>query len=102
MSVTSPSETRWRYIVLLARPQFLVPGLLLYILGFLLAAVHGANLDQGQFIWGYAIFFFAHFSLTFSNDYFDQEADSYKTPTPLSGGSGVLRWPGRLSGPPGC
>ncbi|MHC1680781.1 MAG: prenyltransferase [Methanomassiliicoccales archaeon] len=43
-----------------------------------------------RFAWGYLIFLTAHLSLHLSNDYFDQKADSFGTPTVLSGGSGVL------------
>jgi 1,4-dihydroxy-2-naphthoate octaprenyltransferase len=68
-----------------------VPGLALYVLGALLSFAYGAPQDAWRFAGGYLIFFLAHFSLTFSNDYFDRRADSFNTPTPLSGGSGALR-----------
>ena len=68
-----------------------MPGLALYMLGALLAFAYGAPQDAWRLAGGYLIFFFAHFSLTFSNDYFDQEADAFNEPTPLSGGSGALR-----------
>jgi 1,4-dihydroxy-2-naphthoate octaprenyltransferase len=80
-----------RAFLRLCRFQFIIPGLVLYILGFLLATAYGSKWDLARFILGYMVFFCAHFSLTFSNDYFDQEADSKNTPTPLSGGSGVLQ-----------
>jgi 1,4-dihydroxy-2-naphthoate octaprenyltransferase len=82
---------RLRAFLRLSRPQFLVPGLALYVLGAFLAFAYGAPVDAWRFVGGYLIFFFAHFSLTFSNDYFDRRADSFSTPTPLSGGSGALR-----------
>ncbi|MBN1110082.1 MAG: prenyltransferase [Methanomassiliicoccales archaeon] len=84
-------EGRARAFLRLCRPQFLVPGLILYVLGFLLAVILGSVADMGRFLWGYLVFFLAHFSLTFSNDYFDQDADDHNIPTPLSGGSGALR-----------
>ena len=68
-----------------------MPGLALYLLGALLGFAYGAPQDAWRFAGGYLIFFLAHFSLTFSNDYFDRKADSFNTPTPLSGGSGALR-----------
>lgn len=74
----------------LCRPQFLVPGLLLYVLGFMLAGMGEAPFDTGRFALGYLVFFLAHFSLTFSNDYFDREADAFNKPTSFSGGSGAL------------
>lgn len=83
----------------LTRPQFLVPGLALYIFGALLAINQGAPADIWKFIGGYLVFFFAHFSLTFSNDYFDQRADRFNRPTSLSGGSGALRTHPELARP---
>ncbi len=74
----------------LARFRFLIPGLLIYSLGALLAVINGAALDPIKFLFGYAIFGTAHLSVSFSNDYFDQEADRIAIQTPFSGGSGVL------------
>jgi 1,4-dihydroxy-2-naphthoate octaprenyltransferase len=79
-----------RDIVKLARFHFLVPGILLYILGAMLATVQGYELTWDKFFFGYAIFGLAHLSVSFSNDYFDREGDSGSEPTALSGGSGVL------------
>jgi len=81
---------RFRAFLRLCRPQFLVPGLFLYVLGYLIALAYGTAWDSGRFLFGYLVFFLAHFSLTFSNDYFDREADSYGAPSPISGGSGAL------------
>jgi 1,4-dihydroxy-2-naphthoate polyprenyltransferase len=77
-------------VLKLARLHFLVPGILLYTLGALMASATGFALTWDKFLFGYLIFFLAHLSVSFSNDYFDQEADAYSDPTPLSGGSGVL------------
>ncbi len=82
---------RLKAFLRLTRPQFLVPGLALYVLGAMLSFAYGAPQDAGRFAGGYLVFFLALFSLTFSNDYFDRRADSFNTPTPLSGGSGALR-----------
>jgi 1,4-dihydroxy-2-naphthoate octaprenyltransferase len=76
---------------MLCRLRFLIPGLLLYILGFLLAVAYGADLDLERFVLGYLIFFTAHLSLHLSNDYFDQKADFFNSPTAVSGGSGILK-----------
>lgn len=81
---------RLRAFLLLCRPQFLVPGVFLYVLGYLIALGYGAEWDLGRFLSGYLVFFLAHFSLTFSNDFFDREADSHGAPSPISGGSGAL------------
>jgi len=77
-------------ILKLARLHFLVPGILLYTLGALMASANGFALTWDRFLSGYLIFFLAHLSVSFSNDYFDREADANSEPTPLSGGSGVL------------
>ena len=79
-----------KLILKLARFRFLVPGLLIYTLGALLAVVNGAILDPIKFLFGYAIFGTAHLSVSFSNDYFDREADRMAKQTPYSGGSGIL------------
>ena len=82
--------TTVRHLFRLARLHFLVPGMLLYTLGAFLAISNGAKSDPGLFFRGYAIFFFAHLSVHFSNDYFDREADKAAQRTSVSGGSGVL------------
>lgn len=79
-----------RAIVKLARPHFLIPGILLYLLGAFLALSRGASFELIKIALGYCIFFFAHLSVSFSNDYFDMEGDRYATQTSLSGGSGIL------------
>jgi 1,4-dihydroxy-2-naphthoate octaprenyltransferase len=81
---------RFKLILKLARFRFLIPGLLIYTLGALLAIIDGAKVDPTKFLFGYAIFGSAHLSVSFSNDYFDREADKIATQTPFSGGSGVL------------
>jgi 1,4-dihydroxy-2-naphthoate octaprenyltransferase len=79
-----------KLILKLARFRFLIPGLLIYTLGALLAIINGAIGDPIKFLLGYAIFGTAHLSVSFSNDYFDREADRIANQTPFSGGSGVL------------
>jgi 1,4-dihydroxy-2-naphthoate octaprenyltransferase len=63
---------------------------LLYCLGAGLAMARGADIDVWRFLFGYLIFMLAHLSVSFSNDYFDREADALGTPNEISGGSGVL------------
>lgn len=79
-----------KLILKLARFRFLIPGLLIYTIGALLAVINGAIADPIKFLLGYAIFGTAHLSVSFSNDYFDREADKIANQTPFSGGSGVL------------
>lgn len=74
----------------LARLHFLLPGFLLYLLGFSSGVLRGGERDLSIFIFGYAIFFLAHLSVSFSNDYFDREGDKLGKSNALSGGSGVL------------
>jgi len=52
----------------LARPHFLVTGILLYTLGALLAIVNGAAVELAVLVFGYTIFLFSHISMNFSND----------------------------------
>jgi 1,4-dihydroxy-2-naphthoate octaprenyltransferase len=88
----------FRLILKLARFRFLIPGLLIYSLGALLSIIDGAKADSVKFLFGYAIFGAAHLSVSFSNDYFDREADKIAVQTPFSGGSGVLVRHPELSG----
>ncbi|MCX6651950.1 MAG: prenyltransferase [Methanomassiliicoccales archaeon] len=88
--MSSGRSSKARLILRLARLHFLIPGILLYILGSLLAWQRGAPIDLMRFVLGYAIFAPAHLSVSFSNDFFDREADRSAERTVLSGGSGVL------------
>jgi len=77
-------------ILRLARLHFLIPGFMLYLLGYLLALLNGSGLDFGKFAFGYLIFGTAHLSVSFSNDYFDRYADKNSEKTAFSGGSKIL------------
>jgi 1,4-dihydroxy-2-naphthoate octaprenyltransferase len=77
-------------LIVLGRFHFIFGGLLLYSLGYLLAVSSGISLSMDRFLWGYAILFFAHLSVSYSNDFFDAEEDRLSKPTLFSGGSGVL------------
>lgn len=78
-------------IIRLARLRFLVAGFLLFSFGALLSIVSGADFILGRFLISYAILFLAQLSVSYSNDYFDFDADQYGKPTSISGGSGVLQ-----------
>ena len=80
-----------RTILRLSRAHFLIPGILLYILGALTAMAGGIDIDPLRLLLGYTIFGTAHLAVSFSNDYFDRETDMMGTRTPVSGGSGVLQ-----------
>jgi len=77
-------------LVRLARPQFLVAGILLFLVGALWAVLLGAPLDLLRMLLGYLIVLPAHLSVSFSNDYFDTEVDRHGVPGPFTGGSGIL------------
>jgi len=79
-----------RSILKLSRGYFLIPGLLLYFLGAEVAHVNGAGYQLDALLLGYLPLGFAHLSVSFSNDYFDQEADRSGQSQGFSGGSGVL------------
>jgi len=74
----------------LGKPQFAVGLFFYFSLGALLAVIFGAEFVLSKFIIGYAIIFLSTWAVHYHNDYFDFEADHYVTPTPISGGSGVL------------
>lgn len=77
-------------IIKIAEFQFVFGGFLYFSFGALFAVLLGAEFSLSKFIFGYSIFFMAHLSMQFSNEYFDVDCDKYGDPTPFSGGSGVL------------
>jgi len=77
-------------IVKLARLNFIVAELLVYLLGVLLVVVLFNQFSWERFLLGYAVLLPAHLMVNYSNDYFDVEVDQYSSPTQFSGGSGVL------------
>lgn len=77
-------------VLRLARLHFLIPGFMLFLLGYLLALLGGVEYDLFKFVFGYLIFGTAHLSVSFSNDYFDRHSDRTSVKTAFSGGSKVL------------
>ncbi|MCU0613068.1 MAG: prenyltransferase [Candidatus Eisenbacteria bacterium] len=77
-------------IIALARPHFLIPGFLLYSLGFMFAVYNDGIRALDVFLLGYSVMLPAHLAVSFSNDYFDVEADAISKRNPISGGSGIL------------
>ncbi|MCU0798937.1 MAG: prenyltransferase [Candidatus Thermoplasmatota archaeon] len=77
-------------MLIMGRLHFLLGGFLLFSLGALIADAMGGPGGLPRFLMGYAVFFPAHLSVSYSNDLYDVKADSYNTPSPFSGGSGVL------------
>jgi 1,4-dihydroxy-2-naphthoate polyprenyltransferase len=74
----------------ISRPQFLIAGLALFVLGALFAVRMGAPLSLTRLLLGYLVILPAQLSVNFSNDYFDVAVDRPNGTTPISGGSGVL------------
>lgn len=77
-------------ILKLGRFQFIFGGFLYFCLGAFFAILLNAEFALNKFILGYAIFFMAHLSMQYSNDYFDLESDKYGKPSQFAGGSGIL------------
>lgn len=77
-------------IIKLGRFQFILGGFLFFCCGTLFALLLNAKFNLNIFVLGYMALFFAHLSVSYSNDYFDLKVDSLGKPTPFSGGSGVL------------
>ena len=73
-----------------ARPRFLLTGLVLFVFGAAWAMLLGATFSASRMLLGYLIVLPAHLSVSFSNDYFDVAVDSFGNPSPFTGGSGVL------------
>jgi 1,4-dihydroxy-2-naphthoate octaprenyltransferase len=79
-----------RKLIRLARPQFLIAGLFLFVFGACWAILLGAPFSLARLVLGYLVFMPAHLSISFSNDYFDVEADRHGEPTFFSGGTRIL------------
>jgi 1,4-dihydroxy-2-naphthoate octaprenyltransferase len=77
-------------LIRVGRPQFLISGLALFVLGALLAVRLGAPFSLPRLILGYLVILPAQLSVHYSNDYFDVAMDRPGGATPFSGGSGVL------------
>jgi len=77
-------------LMLLARFQFLLASLALFILGACWAILLSASFSLSRMLLGYLIILPAHLSVSFSNDYFDVETDKFGSPAIFSGGSGIL------------
>ena len=73
-----------------ARLQFLVAGLALFLLGGLWAVLLGASFAPIRLLLGYLVILPAQLSVHFSNDYFDVGSTAPARPTLISGGGGVL------------
>jgi 1,4-dihydroxy-2-naphthoate octaprenyltransferase len=73
-----------------ARPQFLISGLALFIFGACWAVLLGAPFSLSRTLFGYLVLLPAQLSVSYSNDYFDVDVDKYDKHTFFSGGSGIL------------
>ena len=77
-------------LIKIARPQFLIVGLTLFILGALWAVLLGAFFSPSRLLFGYLVILPAQLSVHFSNDYFDMASDRPGRGTMISGGGDVL------------
>lgn len=78
-------------ILKLGRFFFVMGGFFLFSVGALFAVLTGAQLEINKFLLGYLILFLGHLSVSYSNDYFDFDADKLGEKTNVSGGSGILQ-----------
>lgn len=74
----------------MGRFQFLVFGFLCFSAGALLAVLLNNPFSWERFLLGYLVLGLAHLSVSYSNDYWDFEADHFNQPTRFTGGSGIL------------
>ena len=74
----------------LGRLHFVFVGFFLYLFGSCLALISRASFEVNRYILGYMIVFIAQLSVSYSNDYFDVEADRFTKKTFFSGGSKIL------------
>ena len=77
-------------LIKIARPQFLIVGLTLFILGALWAVLLGAFFSPSRLLFGYLVILPAQLSVHFGNDYFDMASGRPGRSTMISEGSGVL------------
>lgn len=75
----------------LGRLHFLVAGFSLFCMGAFYATYIGDVLRIDRFFFGYAILALGHLSINYANEYFDLDADRFCSPTPVSGGTGILQ-----------
>lgn len=78
------------HLLKLARLQFLVAGLALFVFGALVAVLLGSPFSWARLVLGCLIVLPAQLSVNFGNDYFDVVSDQPDGGTFISGGSGIL------------
>mgnify|MGYP005841539151 CR=1 FL=1 len=74
----------------MARPLIMLSVILVYLAGALVAWGRGHPLRGAALAWGLAAGVLVVASIHYANEYADHETDALTTPTPFSGGSGVL------------
>lgn len=77
-------------IIKLGKPQFTFGIFLYFCAGAFLAILLNGEFVLNKFIFGYLVIFLASMAIHYGNDYFDYELDKMGTPTPFTGGSGIL------------
>jgi len=74
----------------MSRPMQLLAVFLVYSLGTLVAKVQTTLFDPIFYVDGLIVLLLVAASIHYANEYADHETDALTTPTPFSGGSGVL------------
>ena len=74
----------------MARPTLLITVLMVYLIGSLIPLAFGFTLSLSEFLWGLLALIPVILAAHYVNEYADYETDAITTPTPFSGGSGLL------------
>ncbi len=84
--------TRLWGFIRLTRPFFLLGGVLLYLLGVMIAFFEGTTFNPGHYLAGQFLVTATQLMVQYGNEYYDREVDAAagKARTWLSGGSGAL------------
>ena len=90
MSGDHERESQMIKLLKIARLQFLISGLALFVFGALWAILLGAPFSLSRILFAYLVLIPAHLSISYSNDYFDVEVDKHDKPTLFSGDSSIL------------
>lgn len=77
-------------IIKLARMPIVLAVIPIFLVGILFALRSGASFSGVNFLWGFCILIIIEIAASFSNDYYDYEADKHNRQFGFSGGSGVL------------
>ncbi|MBN2127131.1 MAG: prenyltransferase, partial [Candidatus Diapherotrites archaeon] len=77
-------------LIELGRIRFLLGGILLFLLGFILNSTTLNLIQLPKLLIAYSIIFFGHLSISYSNNFFDVKTDKTSQQTLFSGGTKIL------------